>query len=78
MISVFKADGTVVPPEAHRGRGRPSVYPFKHLNVGDYFEADCMAISSLTAMISTLRHADREHNIERGVTPGTVRVFRWK
>jgi hypothetical protein len=76
MNPVIKTDGTTVTIPTTTGRGRPAKYPWSHLEVGDHFIADLKASASLKSTISTLRQAGRDHLLEIGAAPNTLRVTR--
>ncbi len=55
MYPVIKPDGSKVTPPLHTGRGRPALYPWKYLEVGDHFVASGDDLKSIRVMMSNGR-----------------------
>ena len=76
MQPVHRADGTIFQPAPRPGRGRPSKYPWVHLEVGDHFRVGLEGISSCKVMISQFKKVGRLHEIERTTEPGMLAIKR--
>lgn len=76
MIFIVRANGEVCHPRPSFGHGRPAKYPFRHLEVGDYFETHSEARRSLATLISQGRLFGRDHRIEPSSEFGRIIVRR--
>lgn len=79
MYPVIRANGEIYhPPRRNFGSGRPTKYPFAHLEVGDHFVAPHADRASIKALMSQGRKFGREHELQRGYEIGTHTITRTK
>lgn len=76
MTPVIKPDGTTLTPPTATGRGRRPIYPWGHLEVDDHFVVPESARTTILQTLYTAKLFGVVHEIRRGCTPGTLRVFR--